>query len=379
MFDPARHDDACLCRFLRARKWDMGATETMFTEAETWRKEYKVEELYNSFEYPEKAEVNKLYPQFYHKVDREGRPIYIEQLGALDLKKLFQVTTPERLIQQLVVEYEKLQRERLPVCSEDHQELIETSCTIMDLKNVGIGQFWKVSSYVQQASKIGQYYYPETMGRFYIINAPYIFTTVWAVVKNWLDPVTTSKISILGGGYISELEKQLDLENLPEEIGGKCRCPEGCSLSDAGPWKTPEGQRVIERVKEEKERVRREYFEGTGKKDGDDSSQTKETKHAAPAAQTHGKEDQGSAEDDQKQDAQSGAKHAAQPVAQPASETNAAAVEPALQPAQMDASVETPADANLTQGGQPVSAAQTLDVHDANEGKPAPAIATQMP
>lgn len=64
-----------------------------------------------------------------------------------------------------MVEYEKFQRERLPVCTADKEELVETSCTIMDLKNVGLAQFWKVSSYVQEASKIGQYYYPETMGK----------------------------------------------------------------------------------------------------------------------------------------------------------------------------------------------------------------------
>lgn len=53
-------------------------------------------------------------------------------------------TTPERQLQKLVVEYEKFQRERLPVCTRERGELVETSCTIMDLKNVGIGQFWKV-------------------------------------------------------------------------------------------------------------------------------------------------------------------------------------------------------------------------------------------
>lgn len=35
----------------------------------------------------------------------------------------------------------------------------------MDLKGVGLSQFWKVSGYVQQASTIGQNYYPETMGK----------------------------------------------------------------------------------------------------------------------------------------------------------------------------------------------------------------------
>lgn len=54
-------------------------------------------------------------------------------------------TTPERQLQKLVVEYEKFQRERLPVCTHERGELVETSCTIMDLKNVGVGQFWKVS------------------------------------------------------------------------------------------------------------------------------------------------------------------------------------------------------------------------------------------
>lgn len=91
IFNPERHDDACLCRFLRARKWDLAAAEAMFTEAEKWRKDFKVEELYHSFEYPEKEDVDKYYPQYYHKTDNEGRPIYIEQLGKLDLKALYQV------------------------------------------------------------------------------------------------------------------------------------------------------------------------------------------------------------------------------------------------------------------------------------------------
>ncbi|KAE8212234.1 hypothetical protein CF327_g4105 [Tilletia walkeri] len=251
LYVPARHDDACLCRFLRARKWNADEALVMFTAAEKWRKEYGVDELYENFDYPEQAEVDKYYPQYYHKTDKDGRPLYIEQLGKLDLKALYQVTTAERQLQRLVVEYEKFQRERLPVCSRVHGELVETSCTIMDLKNVGVSQFWKVSTYVQQASNIGQHYYPETMGKFYIVNAPYIFTTVWSVIKGWLDPVTVEKIKILGSGYADELMQQISPENLPSTLGGKCNCPGGCSLSDAGPWNTDEGRSILEDVKKE--------------------------------------------------------------------------------------------------------------------------------
>ncbi|MCO5589685.1 hypothetical protein L7F22_043653 [Adiantum nelumboides] len=260
IYNPERHDEACLCRFLRARKWDFDASLAMFEASEQWRKDFKVDELYHNFEYPEKEKVDEIYPQYYHKTDNEGRPVYIEQLGKLDLKALYQVTTPERQLQKLVVEYEKFQRERLPVCSHDRGELVETSCTIMDLKNVGISQFWKVSGYVQQASNIGQHYYPETMGKFYIINSPYIFTTVWSVIKGWLDPVTVEKIKILGSGFEKELMEQIPPENFPHTLGGQCECPDGgCSLSDAGPWNTEEGKKIIDDVRKEEAKKRENH------------------------------------------------------------------------------------------------------------------------
>lgn len=190
-------------------------------------------------------------------------------------------TTPERQIQKLVVEYEKFQRERLPVCSAHKGELVETSCTIMDLKNVGVSQFWKVSTYVQQASNIGQHYYPETMGKFYIINSPYIFTTVWSVIKGWLDPVTVEKIKILGHKYQDELLQQIPAENLPAGLGGTCNCEGGCSLSDAGPWNTDEGRQIIEKVREE-EKQKRAQHEQNGSAPA--AEETAASASAAPSA-----------------------------------------------------------------------------------------------
>ncbi|KAJ9091155.1 hypothetical protein QFC20_007713 [Naganishia adeliensis] len=169
-------------------------------------------------------------------MDKDGRPIYIERLGKLDVAKLYALTTQERQLQHLVSEYEKFLRDRLPACSDASGHLVETSCTIMDLHNVGLSSFYRVKDYVSAASAIGQNYYPETMGKFYIINAPYLFSTVWSLIKPWLDEVTVSKISILGKNYQSELLKQIPAENLPTDFGGKCACTGGCSLSDAGPW-----------------------------------------------------------------------------------------------------------------------------------------------
>ncbi|WVW83624.1 hypothetical protein I302_105645 [Kwoniella bestiolae CBS 10118] len=239
-----RFDDQTLLRFLRARKFDIPKAKLMWNNNEKWRKEFGADDIAaNGYDYPELREVNKYYPQFYHKTDREGRPIYIEQLGKLDINKLYALTTQDRQLHHLVHEYEKFLKSRLPACSKEAGQLVETSCTILDLYNAGISSFYKVKDYVGAASSIGQnnsdtnmFLDPETMGHMFIINAPYLFSTVWSLIKPWLDEATVRKIHILGKNYKTELLQYIPEENLPADLGGKCNCPGGCSLSDAGPW-----------------------------------------------------------------------------------------------------------------------------------------------
>lgn len=190
-----------------------------------------------TFEYTERAQVSAYYPQYYHKTDKDGRPIWIEQLGKIDLDKLRTITTDERMLENLVVEYEKLSDPRLPAASRKAGHLLETCCTIMDLKGVGITKVNSVYGYVQRASAISQNFYPERLGKMYLINAPWGFNGVFSVIKRFLDPVTVAKIHILGGNYQKELLEQIPKENLPSEFGGSCRCPGGCALSDQGPCK----------------------------------------------------------------------------------------------------------------------------------------------
>jgi len=242
-FDEKRHDDANLLRFLRARKFNQAASMTMLMNYEEWRKTFAgcgVDELVKTFDFKERPQMDKYYPQYYHKMDKQGRPIYIERLGKINTTEMYKISTQDRLLQNLVCEYEKFQAERLPACSKAVGHPVETSCTILDLAGVGIKQFWDVKNYVGEASKIGQDQYPETMGRFYLINAPWGFSTVWNIIKGWLDPVTQAKIKILGSGYRADLLENIDADALPHDLGGTCRCEGGCSLSDAGPWNEKE-------------------------------------------------------------------------------------------------------------------------------------------
>ncbi|KAL8932136.1 MAG: hypothetical protein Q9216_006951 [Gyalolechia sp. 2 TL-2023] len=235
-----RLDTLSMLRFLRARKFNVDQAKQMFIDCEKWRKDFKVDDLVRNFDYQEKPKVFEYYPQYYHKTDKDGRPVYIEQLGGIDLTAMYKITTGERMLQNLVVEYEKLADPRLPACSRKSGQLLETSCSIMDLKGVGLSKVSSVYGYVKQVSAISQNYYPERLGKLYMINAPWGFSGVFSVVKGFLDPVTVGKIHILGTGYQSELLAQVPKENLPKMFGGTCDCEGSCALSDAGPWQDPQ-------------------------------------------------------------------------------------------------------------------------------------------
>jgi hypothetical protein len=44
-------------------------------------------------------------------------------------------------------------------------------------------------------------YYPETMYRTYVINAPMLFTGVWKAARKFIHPVTAAKISVSSWGH----------------------------------------------------------------------------------------------------------------------------------------------------------------------------------
>ena len=93
-------------------------------------------------------------------------------------------------------------------------------------------------------SKMDSDNYPETMGKFFIINAGFVFRSAWKVLKGFLDPKarsmciivvltillaqTASKITVLGGSYKEELEKYIDPKHLPDFLGRQARS--ACSL-----------------------------------------------------------------------------------------------------------------------------------------------------
>mmetsp|Transcript_90096 Transcript_90096/g.124375 ORF Transcript_90096/g.124375 Transcript_90096/m.124375 type:complete len:100 (-) Transcript_90096:580-879(-) len=82
-----------------------------------WRKEELVDDVENNFKFDEYDQVQVFYPHGYHKVDKQGRPIYIERIGQLNVTELFKITTEERMVRHYIQEYERLMCHKFPACT----------------------------------------------------------------------------------------------------------------------------------------------------------------------------------------------------------------------------------------------------------------------
>ncbi|KAH7549609.1 hypothetical protein JRO89_XS13G0055800 [Xanthoceras sorbifolium] len=283
---PPKHNDyhtllRYKIRFLRMRDFDISKSKEMFLNYLKWREDFRVDAISKEFKFEEYVEVKKCYPHGYHKVDKYGRPIYIERIGMVDLNALLQVTAVDRFVRYHVSEQEKTLNLRYPACSMAAKRHIASTTSILDVKGVGMSNFSKPARYLfMEIQKIDSNYYPEmmagqamlpyvsvdqfhllilsqTLHRLFIINAGSGFRVLWKVLKAFLDARTLAKIqvgflliTVLGYNYLSNLTEIIDPGNLPSFLGGNCTCSDygGCLLSDKGPWNNPEIKEMLQAV-----------------------------------------------------------------------------------------------------------------------------------
>ncbi|KAH9933105.1 CRAL/TRIO domain-containing protein [Epithele typhae] len=235
-------DDETLLRFLRARNYQLKQALLMWKNCRHWRstvEDVGIDELYREidpFDYPERDHVFDCWPLYFHKV--RWPSTQLPHFGGIDLNKLQKKMTLERFWKTFVVNCELLPREILPAASEAANKRVLGTFVIVDLSGFGISQFWQMKDYARSSFQVSQDYFPETVARLAIVNAPRGFAAIWNVMKPWIAKETAAKVAIMGSDYKSKLLELVDDDALPARLGGKCTCEGlgGCMKSSAGPW-----------------------------------------------------------------------------------------------------------------------------------------------
>ncbi|XP_033118906.1 SEC14-like protein 2 [Anneissia japonica] len=221
----SKHDDSTLLRFLRARNFDLKATEKMFRKDVEWRSVTKTDTIVDDYTVPEV--IAKHYVGGSPGYDKEGAPVWIFPVGEIDVKGLVYSCKASDLLRFNVYILEKLYKD-MEEQSKKIGKHVEGMTYIMDLGKLGLHHLWKpgIDLFNQFISMFEQHY-PETLKSVFIVRAPKFFPLAYSLVKPFLHEYTRKKIHVLGSNWKEALLKHIDADVLPVFWGGNATDPDG--------------------------------------------------------------------------------------------------------------------------------------------------------
>ncbi|CAD6207689.1 unnamed protein product [Miscanthus lutarioriparius] len=214
--DPSckEEDDYTLRRFLRARDHNIGKASAMLLKYLKWKPTAKPHGAIPASEVAREVPQAKLCLQGY---DREGRPL-IYGFGARhhparrDLEEF----------KRYVVHVLDATVARLPPPGPGRQEKF---AAVADLKSWGYANC-DIRGYLA-ALDIMQSYYPERLGRVFLVHVPYVFMAAWKIVYPFIDDNTKKKFVFVADKDLDRtLREAIDDSQLAEIYGGKLKLVE---------------------------------------------------------------------------------------------------------------------------------------------------------
>jgi len=114
--------------------------------------------------------------------------------------------------------------------------------TIFDVAGVSVSDLkGDVLKFIKATSKIMQDHYPEKSQVILVINAPMIFTAVWAIMKQFINERTQSKVRILSPGKtFGGMSEFIEAKDIPVKYGGDLVCMNGADIDDGRNWNAQE-------------------------------------------------------------------------------------------------------------------------------------------
>ncbi|KAF3987497.1 hypothetical protein FT663_03900 [Candidozyma haemuli var. vulneris] len=251
--------DNDILRFVRARKFKVEETIIMAFKCLDWKStDFPVEKYTiegdlgiskdeNLKQLSEAFGMGKVYLR---GTDREGGPICV-----IRVRKHFGSQCPHKDFERFIVlmlEWFRLGLKPYTMGSDGANILFDL--TGISLKNIDLAA-------VKFLAKAFEANYPESLTAIWIHNAPWVFFTVWKLIRGWLDPVVASKVHFTNSA--EDLEKFVDRKFIPDFVGGDDKyVPEYVPPTDENSSKKPEDDK-FEELSEQRKVLSKVFIETT--------------------------------------------------------------------------------------------------------------------
>ncbi|KAL5735640.1 hypothetical protein ACOSQ2_030428 [Xanthoceras sorbifolium] len=201
-----------LVRFLKARDWNVSKAHKMLIDCLHWRVENKIDNI---------LEKPILPADLYRAVrdsqlvglsgySKEGLPVVAIGVGL----STFDKASAHYYVQSHIQMNEYRDCVILPSASKKYGRPISTCLKVLDMTGLKLSALNQIKL-LTVISTIDDLNYPEKTDTYYIVNAPYIFSACWKVVKPLLQERTKRKVQVLQGNGRDELLKVMDYASLP--------------------------------------------------------------------------------------------------------------------------------------------------------------------
>ncbi|KAA8527082.1 hypothetical protein F0562_008689 [Nyssa sinensis] len=241
-----------LVRFLKAREGNVSNAHKMLVDCLNWRIQNEIDNILAKPIIP---------TDFYRAVrdsqliglsgySREGLPVIAIGVGL----STFDKASIHYYVQSHIQMNEYRDRVILPSATEKYGKHIGTCLKILDLTGLKLSALNQIKL-LTVISTIDDMNYPEKTETYYIVNAPYIFSACWKVVKPLLQERTRKKVQVLPGCGRDELLKIMDHASLPHfckrEGSGSSRHSRNGTGSDCFSLDHPFHQQVYNYIKQQ--------------------------------------------------------------------------------------------------------------------------------
>lgn len=223
-----------LLRFCRARDFNFEKIKLMLEGFMDFRAEVDYKRV-AQLEMSEFKTLTDNYARGYVGYDQEGRVVLLERVALSNVKTIVGNVSKDQIRDYFVNIYERLIHVIFPTLSRIHNKRIDRTVLVIDLEGVNLLKLFdsNLQAFLKFSSKMAQDYYPELLGKSFIVNAPWVFQGVWSIVKIWLDKKTTEKFVFASNNGKDQLAKCMDIRILPRSLGGE----NDQRITDfTGPW-----------------------------------------------------------------------------------------------------------------------------------------------